>query len=575
VNRFKQLLIAGIALMSSFFIQAEADNQALKNRMMSDLDVIQNVFEVSYAPREWKKSFAGWDLYVEIQKAKDQIQSADHISIKAFQKIARSFFNSTKDYHVGVWFYSTESAHLPFKVQGAQGRYFIANADHSRLNSTVYPFEVGDEVLLFDGQPAGEAIAEIMQHEFRSANEATDKAFAEYILTNRFAKLGQTVPRGPLSVTLKHAASGEAATYQLIWNYTPEKISNGFLGSMMDPERDLQDNQRSFLAKGFNKKMTTPLYEILKEDSSLEKAQDFIGAKESWIPPLGRIWWENSSKSSFKAYIYETKERQLIGYVRIPHFMGMDSEVKEFGSILEFFKKRTDALVIDQLNNPGGYVFYAYALASMLTNDPLQTPKHRMTITHADIAHAVSAIPILEGINSDVEAQALLGGKFFGMTVTHQMTQFLLNYLQFILSEWNEGRTLTNPYFLYSIDHINPHPRVRYTKPILLLINSLDMSCGDFFPAILQDNKRVTTFGTRTAGAGGYFVPESFPNRFGIAGFSYTGSIAERADKSPIENLGVTPDIPYEVTVEDLQNNYQDYVEAVNQAMSNILQGQL
>lgn len=568
---FKRWFKLGMVPLMSFFIQATADDQALKNRMMSDLDVIQNVFEVSYAPREWKKSFADWDLYIEIQKAKDQIQTADQISIKSFQKIVRGFFNSTKDYHAGVWFYSTERAHLPFKVQGAQGRFFIADIDYSRLNPTVYPFAVGDEVVLFNGKSINDVVAEIMTHEFRSANEATDRAFAEYILTNRFAKLGQTVPKGALTMTVKHVVSKEEATYQLIWNYHPEKISNGLL----DLSNQNQESQHTLFKTGFDKKMIAPFYEILKEDLGSEKAQEFIGSKESQIPPLGRIWWENSPKSSFKAYIYETKEQNLIGYVRIPHFMGMDSEVREFASIIEFFKERTQALVIDQLNNPGGYVFYAYALASMLTNSPLQTPKHRMTITHADIAQAVFAIPILEGIKTDSEAQTLLGEKIFGMTVTHQMAQFLLNYLQFILSEWNEGRTLTNPYFLNSIDYINPHPSVRYVKPILLLINSLDMSCGDFFPAILQDNHRVTTFGSRTAGAGGYFVPESFPNRFGIAGFSYTGSIAERLDKSPIENLGVTPDIPYEVTIEDLQNNYKNYVEAVNQAINNILQEML
>ncbi len=52
-----------------------------------------------------------------------------------------------------------------------------------------------------------------------------------------------------------------------------------------------------------------------------------------------------------------------------------------------------------------------------------------------------------------------------------------------------------------------------------MLINEMDMSCADFMPAILQDNKRATLFGSRTAGAGGHVLSFNFPNIHGIADF--------------------------------------------------------
>lgn len=101
-----------------------ADNQHVKNRMLGDLEAIKRVFEVKYAPVEWKKNYAGWDLEEKIQEAKDAVQETPNISIKEFQRIVKRFFNSTKDYHAEVMFYSTETASLPFHVKEAEKTLF-------------------------------------------------------------------------------------------------------------------------------------------------------------------------------------------------------------------------------------------------------------------------------------------------------------------------------------------------------------------------------------------------------------------------------------------------------------------
>ena len=48
-------------------------------------------------------------------------------------------------------------------------------------------------------------------------------------------------------------------------------------------------------------------------------------------------------------------------------------------------------------------------------------------------------------------------------------------------------------------------------------------------------------------------------SEFGIDHLSATGSLAERPNGQPIENLGVTPDIPYEITAKDLKTGFAEY----------------
>lgn len=554
-------------------------DQALKDRMKSDLDFIRNTFEVCYAPKEWKQSYAGWELDSSIQQTKDKIDNTTGITVKQYQRIVNEFFNSTKDYHTGVYFWSTESAMLPFSVRTAEGRYFISYVDYSKMNQSVYPVNIGDELVTFDNKPSDEVVRDLMGSVTKQANTATDNELAAFFLTHRMGALGHSVPKGPIMIGIKSAGSDKVRQFQLMWTYTPEKVKNGFKGSLA--EKDDEEKNSIFAKKNwYDKMMIMPQFEAIskmykkaKHDVDNEGDNDqerFLGSRKSFIPQLGlRQWWESDAQCPYHAYMYETPDHKMIGYVRIPHYSGFETQT--FASIMSLFQDRTDALIIDQVDNPGGNLLYLYGLLSTLTDQPLIVPTERMMITHEEVVNAVSIIPDLEKISSDEQAQQMLGPEICGMPITYQAAQFFLDYFNFIVNEWNDGRKFTNPYPILGIDRVLPHPYVRYTKPILVLTNSLDLSCGDFFPAIMQDNKRATIMGARTAGAGGYVLSTMYPNKFGIIGFTYTGSIAERLDKNPIENLGVTPDIEYTFTADDLQNNYQGYVDAINTAVTNML----
>lgn len=574
------------------------ENQHIKSKMILDLEMIKNSFQVKYAPAEWKKNYTGWDLNKQIALAKNKIQATKKVSLKDFHRILLKLFNSPKDYHVGITFLSTEAAILPFRIHGSNGRYFIAWAFQEYCDVVGISLKPGDEILTFNGKTIDEAVQDLKNSDFGNPESPTDQSLAESALTMRAGISGNIVPKGMVTISIKDSISGEIIFYNIPWLYYPEEVNT--LSSHLTPKGNLFEEKYSTSNKSlgthpfFYKDMSTPLYKNYKstlskrtqglkkftkmhnENESDEDDEDedlgdrFIGSVKSFIPTLGPILWETEKRSPFHAYIFLSSEGKKMGYVRIPNYFAVFTN--EFLEIINLFEKETEALVLDQVSNPGGNLLYMYSLAAALTDKPLLVPKDKMTLTQEDVFFAATGLEEFEKIKTDEEAVNLLGEDLAGYPVNYQLAQAILSYLKFIIQEWNEGRTLTYPGFVYGIDYIYPHPKGHYTKPILMLINELDFSCGDFLPAVLQDNKRATLFGTRTAGAGGYVLSHQFPNLFAILGYSFTGSIAERINLEPIENLGVTPDIVAELTVRDLQEGYSDYLKQLQKAINSILQ---
>lgn len=570
------------------------EQQELKAKMINDLNIIKNTFQVKYAPAEWKLQHAGWDLEEQINFAKEKILSKGNITVKDYQRIVKDFFKSTLDYHVGVTFFSTAVSFLPLRVQGANGRYFITWIDSS-LNS---PLKVGDEILQFDGVPIHDAVTKLKAIEYDDIDSLTAQAFAELFFTLRVGIMGHQTPNGPVAIVAKQKRSAKTLSCTLTWTYKPDDVKQdafhqSVLSVLKKPtqafnfettEQGQKTPLEAFTQNAyFQKKLSYAGYEGMlaavqnchRGDAEKEGEIQVLGSKTSFVPKLGKAIWEAEPENTFHAYLYKTADKKTVGYIRIPSYMGGSAAADDFAKLIALFERKSDALVIDQVNNPGGVLYYMYALASMLTESPLHVLPQRLTITQEDVYSAYMLLALLE----DVEAagfalpieQRETGENIAGYPFDQKLIQELVKHFHFIIDEWNEGRYFTDNCYLYGIDTLAKNSRASYSKPILILVNPLALSCGDLLPAILQDNKRATIFGTKTAGAGGVLLEHSHPNRFGIMGYSLTGSLVSRLDKQPIENLGVTPDIVYELTEADLQENYSEYTAAIHQAVDQLI----
>lgn len=543
------------------------NNSFQTRKMLNDIEFIASMLEISYAPNAWKSEYFGWDLDEEKQKAKDSVIQNISLSQKDYQRIVKKFGLSTKDYHVVPQFYSTESSKLPFQMQSVDGKYFFTEVDSNSMSSD-FPFSIGDEILLFNGEPVQSVVEKFCAEEIGTNYPATDKALAEFYLTSRIGSSGHTVPQGETSITFRKSLTDEVISHELEWDYEAEIVVNtkfphsakhlGLSPHTYAPDiKNLKDPfQKQFMSPHFN------LFRSIRADNN--QPSDLLGSRKSKIPPLGKILWESENHEEFYAYLFMTEDWKIGGYIRVPSFyVDGDSAANEFAEIVELFEELSQVLVIDQLNNGGGFILYLYALLAMLTDHELDVPTHRMMLTQEDVYHASKRNSMLESIKTDRAARKKLGDTIEGVIVNLKLAKGLKKSHEFIIDQWNLGNLYTEECYLYGIEKIQPHPEVNYTKPILILTNALDFSAADFFPAIMQDNARAKIMGTRTAGAGGYVTKVTFPNLNGIEEIDITSSFSMRQNGSPIENLGVTPDIIYEVTQNDLQNNYVNYKQKI------------
>ena len=612
---FKSLLggsdeIGGPAPSADGTGNAAAAAQALtRQKMLQTLYQVAAIFAEQYAPIDFKKERFQLDLKREYEKAKSAVLTDPQITTPQFQDILVSLVAAMRDYHVSISFFSTEVAHLPFWVLGAGGKYFLVYIDRAQLPEEVFPFQVGDEVVTFDGKPTAEVVKELAAR--RSGNTAeTDLRLAEFFLTNRRRATGDQVPQGDIVIGIRDQA-GQLQQVRMPWGYIPEMVRQDVPvrdAGLMTPDssagvrlesgpgdsRDAATAQASGLKRllaNVYSQAIHPLADIFEQMRNEALGNPFmIGARQSFVPNLGRVLWQTNGKDPFHAYIFQTDDGRKVGFVRISSYRGGAPQAKRFGELMAKFQNETDALVIDQINNPGGDVFYLYALASHLTDKPLVNSRHRLIIDESNaqqaaqmLLSAMTPLGLRAPSRTDGEEQEDQDDGWSGYPVTRKFMVLLIRFSKFILDQFNAGKRFTDLTHLWGVDDIDPAPAAaeRYTKPILLLTSALDFSGGDFFPALMQDNKRATILGLDkgTAGAGGMVRPFELPNQFGIAHLSATWSIAARRTLSPddpnngqpIENRRVMADIPYELTEQDVRTGFAPYRSAILQALQGLL----
>lgn len=566
MNWFRYILVGGLVVACMSFTQIGEKER--KKWRIQDFNFIQQTLELKYAPRSWKEEYLHLSFDQIFQQSLREI-SQSPMSTQEYQQALRRMLHCLADYHVGISFYSTEAASLPFTVKSVNTllgrRYFIASIE----KQSPLRLCVGDEILSWDGRPMEDIIHELKLEGAVDNQPDTEQSLAEKVLTRRLGLEGVVVPQGKVMLAVRSKNSLQVYTIQVPWTYTPNKIPEmNSLYPIRAMSTGKKQHEGDVLRQFLNKKMMWPIH----QKTTIGGSPHEMGRRESFLPRLGSVQWSTTNIERFDAYITQLSSGKRVGFIRIPEFIGDLQDVATFRDLISLFNQTTDYLIIDQLNNPGGELFYLYGILQALADRPLTIPTQTIALTQEEVFMAVRVAAFLETIHSDQQAYEELAPYLSGYQADLAFVQDLKLFLGQLLSCWEGGALCTDPLPIMGISTISPFsPSSGYHHPILLLINELDFSCADLFPAVLQDNQRAILMGKCTAGAGGYVCSVAYPNRNGIGEFCFTGSLVRRVSGLPIENLGVEPNIVYDLTEEDVCAGYTDYAQQIIYVIEHIL----
>lgn len=521
--RILSLFIA-IAIFTQF---AVAGHLTVEEKTL-DFQQLLGRIRSAYGPLDYKKAVLNIDI--------DQLQTQylrkvqDSKTNDEFYYVINQFVAEFKDSHFAAMTPSNRKSALPFNVDLIQGKVLVDEKNETVPYTGTLSVQKGDEITHFNGAPVQEVIQSLLPY-VGEGFEQTQKRYATWVLTSRRAA---RVPlmTGTVALTIKPLGKSETRIENFEWIQTGDDL----------PETEF-----------FKSEATQPSY--LKSLSIKSKiAADFGDGKkiERGFFCNGKTRIEipadavKISEKPFVSYYWPTVKGN-IGYVRLPHYSpeGDDADkaialnFSQYEKVIGIMEKNTVGLIIDQDHNCGGYIDLVNKLVGLFVDKPYRPMTFKFVANKENVLEYKKYAESIDSLSS-----------WYDMT---------MKVFELLKTTWQKGTRLTDFTSLNGDEWVSPN-LVRYSKPIIMLIDEMSASGGDAFPALLQGYGRAKLLGTRTMGAGGH-VTENAPLNYSQIEVSMTRSLFFRPDGVPVENNGAVPDYKYEITTDDFTNGYKGYRE--------------
>lgn len=501
----------------------------------ADLKRVAGTLAKNYGPYEWKKTVRNFDLYKLSPWLERARATTDDLE---FADLLVEYVASLDDAHDLISFPSSWTASLGFSTDVYDGKVLVDAINRSRLPVSRFPFTIGDELVSLDGRPVGEWLDQFAKYAV-AANPRSTQRVAAARLTTRTQQVMPVAPRltpDVSQVEIRLASTGLLERYDITWlkSGTPMELGPVPAPVAMRSGAGPVAADADSVAPGFEDALAAKQNVTLPSERQAVLNQG--GRSPIFSLPIGfQRRLGGTPLDVFYSGTFEAGSKR-IGFLRIPSFSPANTTqaLDQFWREIQYFQQNTDALIIDEMRNPGGSVAYCETLASYLMPYPWRAMGFEVRATSSWLQAFDSAI-----VSSKASGAA-----------NWQVEQ--LQYVYDVLAEANRqvrGRTGAISITDGSLD--KPATPMAYTKPIVLIVDEMSASGGDAFAAMLQDNNRALLVGMRTMGAGGNVVTYE-ATAFTEAYLRVTESLMTRKsakqapgypDTAYIENVGVQPDI--------------------------------
>ncbi len=471
-----------------------------------------------------------------------------------FHKEMLNIFNSIRDLHTNYVLprpFSDHTAALPFEIgsyiQNKKRKFIVTKIFSDTLPSS---FKPGVEITHWNGVPMHRAVE---LNADRNAGSNLAARFARGLETMTFRPMSSLLPPDEEWVTITYKTlSGDHLEFQESWMvYSPDNA-----GTASNPDVALakySDNLGiDFLADQLHnlKKITFAPKKFFEIEKRMAKAQS---SKE-------KIKLAQGLESIFPRAFYAKKINDDIGYIRIYEFyieQGPIEFVNEFLRLLKQLPKK--GLIIDVRDNGGGYVLASEMILQFLTpNEIIPQPFQFVSspVTLEISRNFADAKPWEDSLSRAVSTGAI----------------------------FSQGQPLT------PFEYANFYGQ-QYYGPVVLITSALCYSATDIFAAGFQDHNIGPIIGIdANTGAGGANVWDYEIVRSALKGTQYEFKRLPRGTSmrvsirrnvrvgenagTPIEDLGVIPDISYPLSRKDLLEGNADLIKEATKILAELPQRQ-
>jgi C-terminal processing protease CtpA/Prc len=490
-------------------------------------------------------------------------QTREALTPDQFQQLMVAMIAELKDGHVNLTRLSYDYYTLGIYTAAIEGRLFVTGfaKDIFIPGRAAKPVQIGDEIIAADGVSIQDLADRLRPYAQTGTYEARNN-FALQGIVNRPRAVFPAVKEGtPITLAFRRGDQTfegdynwiETRAYRNARELAPESFDSHLLKAWttdVPVPFGFPGTVHSYFRTGLDH-LGLPVGSEYDIGALLN--QSLSNPQQSEIRPVQRL----------RASVVRVNGKN-VGILRVPSYSpgspaAAINELKWIAELLKRFENAVDVLVIDQLSNSGGYVFYVGGLGALLAGqEPLKSFTVNMRLNETVLNRYA---------DPSVSPDPMTGRR-------DNWAQNHLRQLHYenLLAKFKAGEKWSGPLAMFHPDtseadvevgKIMPSDAVSFTKPILILNDNKSASGGDFFPALMQSNGRAVVMGESSSGLGGPVFRGVDSMSGSEMSFRCTIGYCQRPDGLPMEDLGAVPNLVRPIRAGDLQDGFRHYGQDV------------